>query len=184
MESKSAARYAKSLLDLAEETNSVEAVYEDLSSLKAIMRQNRELVAVLNSPIISGQKKGQILNKLFNGKVHKLTTAFFDLLNRKHREGQLATIVDKFIEQYNLKKGFSQATVTTAVPLTEALKAQVQSFVERHSSNKVQLIEKIDPSIIGGIKIQIGDRLLDYTVASQLKTLENSLIDKSFIKKL
>jgi F-type H+-transporting ATPase subunit delta len=183
MESKAAGRYAKSLLDLAEDTQSASAVFEDFSALQTVFKKNRELAAVLNSPIISGSKKAAILNKLFKGKVHKLTYSFFDLLNRKHRESQLAAIVESFIELYNLRRGLSRATVISAVPLTPQNRSMVQAYVERVSGKKIELDEKVDASIIGGLKIKIGDLLLDSSIATQLKTVQEKLTDKTFISK-
>src|SRR4051812_20691363 len=97
-----ATRYAKSLLDLAVEKNSLEAVLKDMQLLKSICSRSNEFAVMLRSPVISGDKKQAVINEVLKGRdVSQLTDAFVKLLVSKGREQSLLEIADAFIAQYN-----------------------------------------------------------------------------------
>ena len=166
-----ASRYAKSLLDLAVERKVLEEVNKDMQLLKGAADDNRGLVLMLKSPIITHDKKLAVLTKVFKGKVNEMTMSFFTILTKKHREAYLIAVAEEFHHQYNTHKGIEEATITTTFPLTEALKKEFVSVVERISSRKVELTEKIDESLIGGFILKIGDRQIDDSINSKLKAL-------------
>lgn len=166
-----ASRYAKSLLDLAVERKVLEEVNKDMQLLKGVADDNRGLVLMLKSPIITHDKKLAVLTKVFKGKVNEMTMSFFTILTKKHREAYLIAVAEEFHHQYNTHKGIEEATITTTFPLTEALKKEFVSVVERISSRKVELTEKIDESLIGGFILKIGDRQIDDSINSKLKAL-------------
>jgi len=95
-----AARYAKSILDLAIEKGELEAIHGDMLLLKQACRDSKELESLLRSPIIKADKKGKILQAIFAGKISPLTSAFITLLLNKEREGYLSGIASAFVEQY------------------------------------------------------------------------------------
>src|SRR5829696_5090324 len=96
-----AARYAKSLLDLSIEQNNLEAVYSDMKYLLSVNKGNPDFVALLKSPVISSDKKLNIIQKITEGKVSGLTFLFIRLITQKARERNLPEIVKAFIDQYN-----------------------------------------------------------------------------------
>lgn len=167
-----ASRYAKSLLDLAVEKKVLEEVNKDMQLLTGIADESRDLVLMLKSPIITHDKKLAVLTKVFKGKVNEMTMSFFTILTKKHREAYLITIAEEFHHQYNAHKGIEEATITTTFPLTDALRKEFVSVVERISSKKVELTEKIDESLIGGFILKIGDRQIDDSINSKLKALK------------
>lgn len=181
---KAASRYAKSLLDLAIEQQVLEPVYADFSFLNNLLGVQKELVKVLNSPVVPGHKKFDVLMALFKGKNHKLTMSFFQLLTQKHRESELASIAKSFVLMYQTRMGFSNAEVTTAVKLTPALQASFSETVEKITGKKVLLKEKTDPKIIGGFILKMGDLQIDESIDSKIKKLKNTLVDTSYIAKI
>ena len=103
-----AARYAKSLIDLATEQNQLERVYDDMLLLQSVCKTNRDFVALLKSPVIPADKKLSVLDASTSGRVTDLTASFNRLLVRKGRESVLPEIADAFIEQYKVQKRYSR----------------------------------------------------------------------------
>src|SRR6202000_3493312 len=113
-----AARYAKSVLDLAVDRAQLDNVYNDMLLIKGALRDSRDLVTLLHSPIVKADKKGSILDAIFAGKISEITAAFIKLLLQKERETYLPEIVTAFIGQYKEYKGIQTVRLTTAVPVS------------------------------------------------------------------
>ncbi len=168
-----ASRYAKSLIDLSKEQGNLDAVKGDIEQFIAVVKQNAELAAVLKNPIIKQDKKRSILSALFDGKVQPSVMSFFNLLVTKGRADILVDVAIEFIREYRVEKGIVQATVTSAVPLSEEnltqLKAQIAQEIK---ANEVMLDTKVDAALIGGFVIKVGDRQVDVSIAGRLNKLE------------
>ncbi|MDX1629864.1 MAG: ATP synthase F1 subunit delta [Fulvivirga sp.] len=177
-------RYAKSLLELAEEQNALEEVLGDMKLFAKVCKESRDLVLVLKNPIIKHDKKNAILREIFEGKVHNLTLSIFDISTRKNREALLPEMAKEFQKQYNLFKGIEEAKVTTAVPLSDDLRKELEAIVKKISSkSEVEFSEATDEGIIGGYILKVGDRQIDDSIKSKIKALELKLSDKkSYIK--
>ena len=182
---KIASRYAKSLIDLASEAGKLETIYGDITGFKEAIG-NRDLYLLVKSPIIKADKKQSIFKAIFGGKADELTIAFFDIMIKKGREQYLPEIADQVITQYNVLKGVTSATVITATELTtehsEAIKKQLATMGV--SGGRIELETKIDPSIIGGFILEVGDKLYDASVKSKLAGLKKEILDNSHIKSL
>jgi F-type H+-transporting ATPase subunit delta len=183
VDSRAASRYAKSLLGLAIEQNSVEQVVEDMKLFSKVVEQNKAFDLMLRNPIIKHDKKRDILEKLFKGKVNALTMAIIDIITRKNREPLLASIAKEFQNQYNEYKSIGKATITTATPLDSKLKAEFEKIVKELSHKKtIELAEKVDASMIGGFVLNVGDRQIDASIKSKLKTLKVEFSQNPYIK--
>src|SRR6201989_22085 len=117
-----AARYAKSLIDLAIERGQLEQVYLDNLYLKAIMQGSQELINFLNNPAINSEKKLKVVQSIRSGQTSEVTQKFNDLMIKKGRESYLTEIASAFIEQYKEYKEIATITLTTAVPISEEVK--------------------------------------------------------------
>jgi len=180
-----AARYAKSILDLSLERGQLEAVYKDMLLLKDACRDSTDLVSVLRSPIIKADKKGKILDAIFAGKISPLTTAFMTLLLNKGREGNLPEIATAFVEQYKQHKGISTAKLTTAVPVSEDVRqAILQKLKTERHLQQVELDTQVDPALIGGFVLEIGDERMDSSVAFELNNIRKQFQNNDFIYKI
>ncbi|WP_139924795.1 ATP synthase F1 subunit delta [Hymenobacter sp. DG01] len=167
-----ASRYAKSLLDLAEERGTLEQVKQDMDLFTKVLDENRDLRLLLRNPIVKHDKKLAILNAVFTGKVSELTSKFFTIITQKNRESALEFIGSEFQRQYNQLRGVQLAEVTTATPLDAPTRLQVVQLVRQQTGQQqVTLTEKIDPSLIGGFVLRIGDRLIDDSVSYRLRKL-------------
>lgn len=166
------ARYAKSLIDLAQDENILEEVKNDMDLFISVVKSNHELYAVLRNPIISHDKKVKILDALFGDKVSKATLAFFKIMINKSRGEVLYFTGQEFINQYNIKKNIVKALVTSATPLSAANQKQIADIVAAEIGGHIVLQTKVDPSLIGGFVLTVGDRQIDASIASSLKKLK------------
>ncbi|MCU0468330.1 MAG: ATP synthase F1 subunit delta [Arcicella sp.] len=165
-------RYAKSLLDLAKEKNVEEKVYEDMKLFTQVCDENHQFYLLLKSPIVSHYDKLTILQKVFTGKVDPASMSIFEIITRKNREEMLPHIAEDYLRQYELLKGIQKAYITTAAPLTVAQKAEFQKIVADATGKKVEIVEKIDISLIGGYVLTVNDRQIDTSVKTKLNELK------------
>jgi F-type H+-transporting ATPase subunit delta len=183
--SRAATRYVKSLLGLAVEKNVLEEVHRDMLLFSKVASENRAFELLLQSPVIKHDKKLEILKKIFTGKVNALTMAFFDIITRKNREPILLGVAREFHNAYNGYKGIGKATVTTATSLDPAMRAEFEKLARRFSEKKhIELIERVDPELIGGFVLNVGDRQVDASIRSKIKTLEVEFSHNPYIKEL
>jgi F-type H+-transporting ATPase subunit delta len=184
-DSRAASRYIKSLLGLAVEQNALDQVHQDMLQFSKIADENRAFHLMLQNPIIKHDKKLAILNKVFKGRVHPLTLAFFDIITRKNREPILLGIAREFHNAYNSYKGIGKATVVTAIPLDANVRGEFEQLVKKYSDKKqVELIEKVDPEMIGGFVLHVGDRQIDASIKNKIKTLKLKFSQNPYIKEL
>jgi F-type H+-transporting ATPase subunit delta len=179
-----ASRYAKSLIELAGERGVLEQVYKDMQLLSKVVSQNRDFQLMLQNPIIKSDKKMNILNSVFNGKVDELTLAFFKIVTRKNRESALEFMAKSFEDQYFEIKGIQRAHVASASPLTPALREQLGLKLAAESGKQIILEEVVDPSLIGGMVLRVGDKQVDSSVKNSLRKLRNEFKDNPYINKL
>lgn len=180
-----AGRYAKSLLGLAIEKGELEKVYEDMKVLQAICKSNRDFVALLKSPVIKNEIKWKILQAVTTGKTGELTNAFNRLLIIKNRESNLPDIISAFLTQYKEYKNIYTVQLTTAVPASEALKEQILNHLRKTTPmEKIELETKVDEEIIGGFVLQVGDKLVDASVAYDLREVARQFENNDFIYKV
>lgn len=175
-------RYAKSLIELAIEKGVVEKVHNDMLMFSKLCHTNRDFLLMLKNPIINHNKKKTILYKLFEGKVAPSTLAIFDIITRKNREAYLPAIAEEFVNQYRIHKGIEKAVVTTPFPLTNQLRATFKKMVAERTGKSVELVEKVDETLIGGFVLKIGDLLMDNSVQHKLKSLSYEFDDDSYVK--
>ncbi len=172
-----ATRYASSLLQLAEESNQLEKVHDDVNLILDACK-TPELLRALKSPIINSAKKSDIVNALFKDKVTPLSLNFAQLLVTKGREDALSEILSAFLDLYREKKQISTAKVTSAVALTEenlkTIKEQLAASGFTHKN--IELETAIDESLIGGFVIEVGDKLFDSSIATQLQKIKKALV--------
>ncbi len=173
-----ASRYAKSLMDLAAEANTVDAVMNDMKAVAHICAQNHDFNLFLKSPVIKTDKKIEVLKSLFEGKISKLSLSFVLLITSKGREALIPDITKAFDELYKQSKNILTAVVTSAKGLDATAKQKVIDLVKTQMKGEVELVEKIDPKTIGGFILKIGDKQIDRSVARQLSTLKNQLVNK------
>ena len=175
-----AARYAKALLSLAQERNELDAVGQDLDTLDALFAGSRDLVALLQSPIVKGDKKQAVLDAVLKGHVGELTASYLQILIQKGREGLVVDMVQEGQTQLRALRNIQSVTVTTAVALTDALRSSILAQVAKVHKGEVELTEQVDPDILGGYILHIGDQMIDASVKRQIQALGRELTEHDY----
>lgn len=165
-------RYAKSLIGLAQEKGVLDTVYQDMQLFAQVCDQNRSFTLTLKSPIVKHWKKLEILKAIFQDKVSPVTFSIFEIITKKNREAILPAVADEFSRQYQVLKGILTAHITSASPLTDAQRAEVRTVVASQTGKTVQLAEKVDPTLIGGYLLRVGDNQIDNSIKSRLNDLK------------
>ena len=180
-----ASRYAKSLIDLAIEKGQLEEVYADMQWLQSVCKSNRDFVNLLKSPVITGDKKIKVIGAVAGDKFSRFTTAFIALLITKGRESNLPEIATAFVSQYKEHKKIHTLKLTTASPLSNEVKTAIIEQVKKTGGyENIELEEKVDKDIIGGFVLQVGDKLVDASIAYDLKAIARQFENNDFIYKI
>jgi len=170
--SRAAIRYAKAILQKANENNTEAVLFGDMQSVYYTIEGSRELQTVLDSPVIKANDKKEALLKIFSEQ-SQITHSLINLLVANKRTPLLGKVAKSFVDLYNEQEGVKVATVTTAVPLSDELERKVMDKVkELTGSEKVTLRSEIDPAIIGGFILRVGDIQYNASIANQLGNLK------------
>jgi len=180
-----AGRYAKSILDLSIEKQSIDAVYNDMQLIARICKSNPDFANMLKSPIIPADTKSKILDKVLKSQVSEITLLFTRLLVRKERESALPEIAKAFIEQYKVYNKIHTVKLTTAVPLSDELIESILNQIRATTEmEKIELDTKVDESLIGGFILQVGDKMVEGSIAYDLKQIARQFENNDFIYKI
>lgn len=182
--SRAAIRYAKAILSFALEQNKEVQVNEDMLLIATTIEESKELQLLLSSPIIKSELKKAALKVVFDTKISSLTTGLINLLIDNKRLSIIHDVVKKYTVLFDKLKGIEVAKVTTAVALTEALNKQVLSKVKEITGKEATIENNIDPDIIGGFILRIGDVQYDASIANKLQGLKRQFESESYISKL
>ena len=172
--SKVATRYAKALLEIAIEKGIVDQVSNDMQYLFETQANNRELVSLFNSPIVSAEKKISVLKEVF-GAFEDTSSSFIEMVVRNGRDSHLPEIAAAFANQVKEHKGIVAIEIIYASVMSETAKDLIVKKVQATIKGTLEVTEKIDPSIIGGFIVKMGDRRIDASVSSPLNKLKQSL---------
>ena len=174
-------RYAKSLLDLATELGKVEEVKADMETILNTIAESHEFALLIQSPIISPDRKVAIFKELFEGKLSELSCNFLEIITRKGREKKLGSIAQGYLNLYRISKGIEVATIITAIQLSDAEREAIRTKVAEASGKQIEIEEKVDPLLIGGMTLRLGDKQFDGSIASQLKALKRQFKDNLYV---
>ena len=177
---RAALRYAKAMLSYAQESKAAEFVANDMHSLISLLQENNEVQTMLENPILPVAEKEAVLKELFF-QASPETFKLFSLLAAKNRLAILAVIGEQYVRLYAQTQGKVTAIVTSAIGLTPSLKQAVLEKAKGLTKKNVQLENKIDPKIIGGFILKIGDLQYDASVSHQLKSIKTTLINTNSI---
>jgi F-type H+-transporting ATPase subunit delta len=169
-------RYAQALFDLAKDQKLVTQVEADLKSLKAAIAESRDLRILLESPAFGAEDKGKGLAAIANTAGFNATTKkFLGLLAANGRASVLPAAISAYEQLAAAARGEVQAQVTTALPLTAAQAKGVAQALRQALGKDPQIETRVDPAILGGIKVRVGSRLFDASLRSKLDSLKFAL---------
>ncbi len=168
-----AVRYATALFDLATERDSLELVASDLSRLKDLLAQSPDLRRFLRSPVLTREQQTQALSALLQkAGVSELTQQFIALVAKKRRLFALGGMIEAFLSDLDRRQGKLSAEITVAQPLTEAQTKTMNVAVQQALGDKVAISVNVDGSLLGGIIVKVGSRLIDNSLRTKIDKLQ------------
>lgn len=169
--SRAAIRYAKAILDIAQTSGKAEAVNNDMKDIVVSVADSAELKEFLSNPVIKMDVKKSALSEIFSN-VQSETNSLFNLLFENKRFEILPAIASEYNKLFDESNGIEVAKVTTAVPITPELQAKVLAKIAEFSNKKITLENIVDPAIIGGFILRVGDKQFNASVAGKLNELK------------
>ncbi|EDP69573.1 uracil phosphoribosyltransferase [Flavobacteriales bacterium ALC-1] len=169
--SRAAIRYAKALLDLAQNQNTAQAVNEDMMLVAKSVNDNNDLKEMLQSAVIKSSDKKNILLQVFSG-ANPMFSKLIDLLVKNKRVSILGDVAVKYVELFEKSQNIQVATVTTAVALTKDLETKVLAKVKELTGMEAEVENIIDESILGGFILRVGDIQYNASIANKLDKLK------------
>lgn len=181
-----ASRYAHSLLSLAQEKGVMEEVQADLAGIKNAYDESPELRSFLKSPVINILTKKAAIEKAFGSKISKLTLLFLEKLVDSRREMYIAEIAQSYHDSYKSFKGIVTAKVVTPVPMSDKIRAEVTNIIKNNkefiNASAIEIEEKVDPSLIGGLIINVGDKQVDASFSKKINEFKMAFSQNYYVK--
>lgn len=171
-------RYAQALFDAAVDSNNVDGMFDEFTTVIDLFKSEEGLMDLMRTPSINSSEKKEILARVFKDSLNQYLRNFLNILLDKNRFEYMTEIHDAFRQLVFPYKNTVEATVLTVVPLDEALRVALEEKLKQRFNKKVILENKIDESIIGGVVVYVGDQIIDGSIKNQLnqmKTQMNSL---------
>jgi F-type H+-transporting ATPase subunit delta len=179
-------RYAHSLLSLAQEKGLTEEVQADLTAIKKVCAESDELRSFLKSPVINVNTKKAVIEKALGANISKLTLLFLDKLIEGRREMYITEIADAFSDSYKALKGIVTAKVVTAAPMNDKIRAEVTQIIKNNkefiNASAIEIEERIDKNLIGGIIINVGDKQVDASFSKKINEFKMAFSQNYYVK--
>lgn len=168
-------RYAEALFEIAREQGNLDQLEAELRAVSSVVDSSRELQKVLYHPQITPEEKKEIVKNIFAGRVSQITASFLYLLIDHKREMFLKDIVSFFTEMANRARNLVEVQVTSAVELEKEEKKKLTEVMEKVTGKKVRAEYFVDPSLIGGVVVRVGDRVIDGSIRTRLASMREHL---------
>ncbi len=171
-----AGRYAKALLELAAEAGAIDAVERDLRSLEAALEESEDLFRFIRSPLYKAAQQRAVLHAVLDGlKAHDLTRRIVDTLIANRRLALLPGVIAAYQRLLAERRGEMEVVAITAEPMSAAAQKRLAGMLKKALDRKVDIVNTVDPDIIGGLVLRIGSRMIDASVRHRLDTLKSAL---------
>lgn len=169
--------YGDALFELAVEEDKVDALLEEIEQLQKVLSENAEFGRLMNHPKVIKEEKIQVAKNVFEGRMSDELLGFLIIIISKDRYRDIDAILDYFIAEVKQYKGIGIATVTTAVPLRDEQCREVERrLLDTTSYKTMEMNYMLDKSLIGGMLIRIGDRVVDSSIKTKLNELQKELL--------
>ncbi len=169
-------RYAKALFDLTIETGNLDRVWDDLKSLNQIIQDSFELTHFLEDPLLSAERKSSILAILLKDKLDRLTYQFVVFLVEKKRITLLQPCCAAFDDLYYQHNEILRVSIISAKALSDEQTVSINSKLKAKFNKKIESCVIVDPELLGGFRIIIGDRVFDFSLQTQLQKIKQNII--------
>jgi len=169
--------YGDALFDLALEEDRIDLFHEEILGVRKVFEDNGELLRILNHPKITKEEKLSVIDRIFSGRISEEVTGFLRVIVTKDRYREIPAILAHFIHKVREYKGIGTAYVTSCVPLSGEQKEELtDKLLKVTRYNTFDVNYKVDPSILGGMIIRIGDRIVDSSLKTQLDRVTRQLV--------
>ncbi|MEK4027723.1 MULTISPECIES: F0F1 ATP synthase subunit delta [Bacillaceae] len=173
-----AKRYALALFKIAKEHQQLQQIGEELQVVKAVFQENKNLLPLLDSPKLTIEEKQALIKNAFSEASTYVTNILMLLISR-HREGDIIAVVDAYTNLAHEEQGLAEATVESVRPLTDEETKQISTqFAKKVGKQALEITNIINPQLLGGLKVRIGNRIFDGSLRGKLDRLEKQLIAK------
>jgi F-type H+-transporting ATPase subunit delta len=179
-----ALRYAKAILNLAKETNTDSLVNDNMKFIAGTIAGSSDLKRMLKSPVIKAADKRKVLTALFGEKVDTIIKGLFNLLEENKRMMMLEVIAKQYSIIYDYDKNIQVAKVTTAVALTKELEDKIQAKIVEITGNSAGIENIVNPTILGGFILRVGDVQYDASISNQLNQLRREFDNSHYIPQI
>jgi F-type H+-transporting ATPase subunit delta len=171
-----AGRYAEALFELADERHALDAVAGDLRELRAMLAASGDLLRLVRSPVLTRADQGKAMEAIAeNAKLSKLTADFIAVVARNRRLFAVPAMIDAYLAKLAERRGEVTAEVTAAQPLSEAQQNALIDQLRHVVGSRVAIDVRVDPSLLGGMVVKIGSRMVDGSLKGQLQRLQLSM---------
>ncbi len=170
-----ASLYGGSLYDLAAEEQLSQVILEQMQQIREIFRENPDYVHLLSEPSVPLAERKDLIEKAFGAQAERYLINFIKMLCDKNLLREFAGCCEEFTRRYNADNGIAEAVVTSAVALDEAQMAALQAKLEKMSGKRISLIQKVDASVVAGLRVEMEGRQLDGTVQGRLSGISKKL---------
>ena len=167
--------YGESLYELAKEENLTKLIGDQLAVLQQAFRQEPDFIRLLSSPNLTKTERCQILDDSFRGRVHGYLLNFLKILTEKNYMRYFSDCCDAYTEHYDQDNGILRVDAVSAVELTDAQKEKLMQKLSRITGKEIALRNRIDPAVLGGIRLDYDGQRLDDTVSHRLDAIRNVL---------
>lgn len=179
MASQVAERYGQALFELAKESGELVRWGQQARGLAAVVEENPQLLDFFNAVKISAEEKKQMVNTLFAGQVDSMLVHFLDLLIDKKRTKHTVEILRQFISLENAERGVAEGVVYSARKLAKEDVARIEQAMAKRQGQNLELTNRVDPRLISGIKVVIGNEVIDGSMKSKIESLKSELLKES-----
>ncbi len=170
--------YGDALFELAKERSKIDDLAKEVKTVQTVLAQNPEFSKLMNHPKVGKDEKLQVVKEVFEGRADKELVGFLRLVVEKDRYADIEAILDYFIDRVKEEKGIGVAYVTSAVKLSEIQKKLVEEkLIETTKFKEMEMNFAIDETLIGGLVIRIGDKVVDSTIKTKLNELTKQLMN-------
>lgn len=170
-----AKRYAKALFEVAKERGELDQAAQELGRLASMLREHADLAQFLHHPVVPKQAKLEILEQVFQGQLSPGVYRLAQILIERDRLKELDRVAQAYVEEVNKERGLVEAVVSTAVPLTEEQQEHLKQTLAKLTAKEVHLISEVNPEMLGGMTVKIGDIIFDGSLKNKLSRFEHIL---------
>ncbi len=171
-----AARYAEAFFDLAQQGGQIEQMRRELETLAGLVERTPALQRLLERPDLAAEQKIEALRVALGKSFSEIVMRLLAVLLDHARGDSVQKVAEAYSELADRAAGIVRAEACTVAPLTEQQRNRLTAVLERMTGQRVRLTERLDPSVLAGIRLQVGDRLLDGSAAGRLAALREELI--------